>query len=273
MKEIAMKSSIGLRAAAMVVAALVGTLSLAPSRASAKARHEATGSPPTQNSVSSRDAEARLNKSQFNNVSVSVDEGVATLRGTVDLYQYKADAEKRALKAKGVKSVRNHIEVNGPKLTDQELQEKLVDRLAYDRVGFGNVFNAVSVRVDGGVVHLDGHARTYVDRASAVALVSTTPGVLDVVESIDVDPVSMMDDEIRIKVARAVYGDSALRKYAIDPAKPIRISVQDGNVSLYGSVDNRMDANIAYLRANGVSGVFKVSSYLQTPGETTEKLN
>ena len=83
----------------------------------------------------------------------------------------------------------------------------------------------------------------------------------------------MMDDEIRVKVARAVYGDSALRKYAIDPAKPIRISVQDGNVSLYGSVDNRMDANIAYLRANGVSGVFKVSNYLQVPGESSEKLN
>jgi hyperosmotically inducible protein len=260
-----MKTNLRLRTAALALAALAATLNLAPVAVSA--------SPPAQNSTSSRDAEARLNKSQFNNVTVAVEKGVATLSGTVDLYQYKVDAEKRALKAKEVKAVRNLIRVTGPSIADQELQQKLADRLAYDRVGFGNVFNAVSVRVDGGTAYLDGHARTYVDRASALALVSTTPGVRDVVESIDVDPVSIMDDEIRVKVARAVYGDSALNKYAIDPAKPIRISVQSGNVSLYGSVDNKMDADIAYMRANGVSGVFNVDSYLQVPGETTEKLN
>ncbi len=268
-----MKTNMHLRAATLAVAALAGTLYLAPLPVSASARHEATGSPPAQDSPPSRDAEARLNKSQFNNVTVAVEKGIATLSGTVDLYQYKVDAEKRALKAKGVKAVRNLISVSGPSIADEKLQEQLVDRLSYDRVGFGNVFNAVSVRVNGGVVYLDGHARTYVDRASAVALVSTTPGVFDLVESIDVDPVSIMDDEIRIKVARAVYGDSVLRKYAIDPAKPIRISVQGGNVSLYGSVDNKMDADIAYMRANGVSGVFNVSSYLQVPGESTEKVN
>lgn len=260
-----MKTNIRLRAVTLALAALAATLNLAPVAVAA--------SPPAQASSSSRDAEARLNKSQFNNVTVAVENETATLTGTVNLYQYKVDAEKRTLRAKGVKAVRNLIRVTGPSVADEKLQEQLVDRLAYDRVGFGNLFNAVSVRVEAGTVYLDGHARTYVDRESAVALVSTTPGVLDVVESIDVDPVSIMDDEIRIKVARAVYGDSALRKYAIDPAKPIRISVQGGNVSLYGSVDNRMERDIAYMRANGVSGVFKVSNYLQVPGETTEKLN
>ncbi len=268
-----MKKSIRIRAAILALAALAGTFFLAPLPASASARNEATGSPPAQDPISARDAEARLNKSPFNKVSVTVEKGIATLDGTVDLYQYKIDAEKRALKAKGVTAVRNLIRVDGPGIADEKLQEQLVDRLSYDRVGFGNVFNAVSVRVSGGVVYLDGHARTYVDRASAVALVSTTPGVLDLVESVDVDPVSIMDDGIRIKVARAVYGDSALRKYAIDPARPIRISVQDGKVSLYGSVDNRMDADIAYMRANGVSGVFKVSSFLQVPGDASERAN
>jgi osmotically-inducible protein OsmY len=255
------------------VAALAGTLYLAPLPASALARHEATGSPPAQDSASNRDAEARLNKSQFNKVTVGVQDGVATLNGAVDLYQYKADAEKRVLKAKDVKAVRNLIQVNGPSIADEKLQEQLVERLSYDRVGYGNVFNAVSVKVDRGVVYLDGTARTYVDRASAVALVATTPGVLDLVESVDVDPVSIMDDEIRINVARAVYGDTALKKYAIDPAKPIRISVQNGKVALHGAVDSRMDANIAYLRANAVPGVFNVSNYLQVPGESSEKLN
>jgi osmotically-inducible protein OsmY len=132
------------------------------------------------------------------------------------------------------------------------------------------MFNAIGVSVDQGVATLDGHARTYVDRASALALVSTTPGVRDVVDLIEVDPVSPMDDEIRIRVARAVYSDSSLRKYMIDPAKPIRISVQRGNVSLYGIVNNRMDAQIALVRAIGVPGAFSVNSYLRVAGEIPE---
>jgi osmotically-inducible protein OsmY len=56
----------------------------------------------------------------------------------------------------------------------------------------------------------------------------------------------------------------------IDPAKPIRISVQRGNVSLYGIVNNRMDAQIALARANGVPGAFSVNSYLRVAGEIPE---
>ncbi len=268
-----MKIMMRLRAVAIALAALAATFYIVPQPAFASARHEATGSPPGKDSISARDAEARLNKSQFNNVRVAVKDGIATLTGNVDLYQYKADAQKRVSKARDIKAVCNLIEVKGGAISDEKLQKQLVDRLAYDRVGFGNVFNAIGVKVDRGVVSLDGHARTYVDRDSALALVATTPGVLDVVDTVEVDPVSMMDDEIRMRVARAIYGDTALRKYAIDPAKPIRISVQDGRVSLYGAVNSRMDADVAYMRANAVPGVFQVSSFIQVPGDTTEKLN
>ncbi len=262
-----MKMNVRFRAATLGVAALA-TAFAAPQMALAIDRTEVTASPPAPGRIPDRDAGARLNKPQFNNVRVTVEEGIATLTGTVDLYQYRADAERRVLKANGVRSTRNLIEVSSSGVSDHQLRAQLVDRLAYDRVGFGNVFNAIGVGVDQGVVTLDGHARTYVDRASALALVSTTPGVLEVVDSIEVDPVSPMDDDIRIQVARAVYGDSALRKYMIDPAKPIRISVQRGNVSLYGTVNNRMDAQIALVRANGVPGIFSVNSYLQVAGET-----
>ena len=268
-----MKTNVRLRAVPLALAALAATLYTLPQMAHASAPKEATASPPALDLVSARDAEARLNKSQFNNVRVDVQGGIATLSGTVDLYQYKADAEKRVGKAKAVKATRNLIQVAGPNITDEKLQEELVDRLSYDRVGYGNVFNAISVKVSRGVVSLDGHARTYMDRDTAVALVATTAGVLDLVDSIEVDPVSIMDDEIRLRVAHAIYGDSVLKKYAIDPAKPIRISVQSGKVSLYGTVINRMDADIASLRANAVPGVFDVRSYLHVEGESSEKVN
>jgi osmotically-inducible protein OsmY len=94
--------------------------------------------------------------------------------------------------------------------------------------------------------------------------------VKDVVDDIEVDPTSIMDDQTRLAVARAVYGAPTLNKYSIDPAKPIRISVQNGNVSLYGVVDSKGDKDMAYIRANGVPGVFSVKNYLQVAGQTSE---
>jgi osmotically-inducible protein OsmY len=209
----------------------------------------------------------RLDKKQFRGVRVSVENGIANLTGDVDLYEYKADAEKRVRKAKGVTAVRNLVEVAGPSISDNELQANLLEKLTYDRVGYGNTFNAISLSVQGGVVTLGGHARTDVDKDSALALVSTQPGVKDVIEEIEVDPVSFMDDRIRIAVARAVYGYPSLNRYALDPAKTIRISVQNGHVALYGIVDTKADKDIVFLRANGVSGVFSVENHLVVANE------
>jgi hyperosmotically inducible protein len=215
-------------------------------------------------------AAAKLGNKQFHDVKVAVDNGIATLSGTVSLYEYKADAEKHVRHVKGVTAVRNLIQVAGPDVPDHDLQAKLVEKLSYDRVGYGNVFNSIGVSVENGVATLGGHARTDVDKDSALALVATTPGVKDLVDTIEVDPVSIMDDQTRMAVARAVYGFSTLNKYAIDPAKPIRISVQNGNVELYGIVDSKSDSDAAYLRANGVSGVFSVKNYLQVANQPTE---
>jgi osmotically-inducible protein OsmY len=225
-----------------------------------------------EQSDASSTARSKLNKSQFKNVQVNVDaNGIATLTGTVDLFEYKADAERRVSRAKGVTAVRNQIEVAGPSVSDQELQNKLGEKLAYDRVGYGTTpFNAITLKVENGVVTLGGHAYGYPDRDSAVALVSTYPGVKDVVNEIEVDPTSIMDDRTRMQVARAVYGYPTLNKYAIDPAKPIRISVQNGHVELYGTVDSQADKETAFLRANGVPGVFSVKNYLQVAGQTPE---
>src|SRR5580658_2930374 len=68
---------------------------------------------------------SKLDKKQFQNVKVHVDNGVAILTGTVDLFEYKADAEKRVRKAKGVTAVRDDIQVAGPNIPDSELKAKL----------------------------------------------------------------------------------------------------------------------------------------------------
>jgi osmotically-inducible protein OsmY len=61
---------------------------------------------------------------------------------------------------------------------------------------------------------------------------------------------------------RAIYRDPVLSKYAIDPARPIRIIVDNGHVTLYGSVGTAMDKSLAGIRANQVFGAFSVDNKL-----------
>jgi len=221
-------------------------------------------------SATAGNVQSKLDKSQYKDVKVSVQNGIATLTGTVDLYEYKADADKRVHKVKGVTAVRNEIEVAGPTVPDRELKEKLLKKLTYDQVGYWNVFNAISLDVQNGVVTLAGHALNYPARDSALGLVGTHPGVKEVVDEIQVDPPSPMDDGIRMAEYRSIYGFPALNKYAIDPAKTIRITVSGGRVQLDGVVDSQGDKEMAFMRANGVPGVFSVTNNLQVANQPTE---
>jgi hyperosmotically inducible periplasmic protein len=213
-----------------------------------------------------------LDSKRFKDVKASVQNGVVKLTGTVDIYSAKLDADNRAHHRKNVKGVENEIEVAGPTVEDTTLRDKLAERLAYDRVGYGTTaFNSFTISVLNGAVTLGGTAYGPSDKDSALSLVANYPGVKDVIDNIEVAPVSPMDDRIRLAEARAIYGFPQLNKYAIDPAKPIRITVVNGNVTLSGVVDSEADKDVANIRANGVSGVFKVTNNLQVVGNGQEK--
>ena len=136
-------------------------------------------------------------------------------------------------------------------------------KLAYDRVGyFDNAFNYVAIDVKDGVVTLTGDTVYDVPKDSALAIVGRTPGVKDVVNEVKVLPVSTFDDALRVRTARAIYRDSVLGRYATDPVDPIRIVVDNGHVTLYGTVQSAMDKNIAGIRAGSVPGAFSVENKL-----------
>jgi hyperosmotically inducible protein len=218
------------------------------------------------------DVTKALDNKRFKDVKASVRNGVVTLTGTVDLYSAKLDADNRAHHRKNVKGVQNQIEVAGPVVEDTTLRDKLAEKLAYDRVGYGTTaFNAFTIGVQNGVVTLGGTAYGPSDKDSALSVVANYPGVKDLVDNIDVAPVSPMDDRIRLAEARAIYGFPQLNKYAIDPAKPIRITVVNGNVTLSGVVDSQADKDVANIRANGVPGVFKVVNNLEVASGGSEK--
>jgi len=47
--------------------------------------------------------------------------------------------------------------------------------------------------------------------------------------------------------------------------------VQNGNVTLAGVVDTKADKDVAFLRANQVPGVFKVTNNLQVANQPSEQ--
>ena len=210
-------------------------------------------------------------KREFSNVKASVSEGIVTLTGSVDLYQGKLDAAKVARKAGHAQGVRNLVDVAGPNVPDAELEQKLAKKLRYVRMGYDITFDYFALGVKDGVVTVEGQDRTGMGRDEAMADIATMPGVKDVVENISLEPVSQFDDGLRLRAMRVIYGDSVLSKYAIDPARPIRIIVDNGHLTLYGSVDSKMDKEVAGIRANGLFGAFSVDNKLQVEGKSGQQ--
>ncbi len=212
--------------------------------------------------IQTRVTQQLAKKNDFRNLQASTEDGIVTLSGTVDLYQQKLDAAKKVRKLDKVQGVRNEVAVSST-APDTELAAKLERKLHYDRIGYDNQFNFVDVAVNNGVATLSGETRTDVGRDSALSLVNNMPGVKDVIDNVKVSPVSGFDDRIRISALRAIYRDPVLGRYASDPAKPIRIVVDNGKLSLYGTVASAMDKQIAGIRANQVFGVFSVQNNLE----------
>jgi hyperosmotically inducible protein len=198
---------------------------------------------------------------KYPGVAVRVDDCVATLSGNVDKYTDKQSAEHKAKHYGALVRIVNNIAVAGPAIPDAELAAKLARKLAYDRTMYGNVFDWFTVASNGGAVTITGYAHNPMAHDSALALVASSKGVKDVVDKVEILPVSLFDDQIRVAAARLIYGGSSFIG-AMDPARPIRIIVENGHVKLEGVVNTMLDKTVAGMKVNGLFGVFSVQNDL-----------
>ena len=249
-------------AGAVLAMGLMSATVLAQASKTAAVNDQAPAAARYDNPIQSAVTQKLAAKSQFSDVRATTEDGIVTLTGTVDLYQRKLDAAKLARKTADVQGVRNLITVAGPDVPDAQLEQKLATKLSYVRVGYDNAFDYFALRVNDGVVLVEGQDRTGVGRDEAMADIANMPGVKDVIDNVSVAPVSTFDDGIRLRALQAIYRDPVLSKYAMDPARPIRIIVANGHVTLYGSVDNTTDKEVAGLRANQLFGAFSVENKL-----------
>ncbi len=126
-----------------------------------------------------------------------------------------------------------------------------------------SVFDNLEYKVEGYTVELSGQVAWPTLKSDAENVVKRIEGVEKVVNRIEVLPLSFYDNRIRRAEYRAIYRNAQLDRYALQAVPPIHIIVKNGNVTLVGVVVSEMDKNIAFLKANGVSGVFSVTNDLR----------
>jgi hyperosmotically inducible protein len=152
--------------------------------------------------------------------------------------------------------------------TPKQIPPQAVDRIAREvrhqliMLPYLDVFDNLIYTVNGYDVTLKGQVTNPTLKKDAENVVKQIEGVEKVDNQIEVLPPSGMDDGLRLRLYRAIYGFPALEKYDMPVIKPIRIIVKSGNVILEGVVDNQADKDMADLRANGVANVFSVTNNL-----------
>ena len=156
-------------------------------------------------------------------------------------------------------------------MTNAQVSARLVRQVRHELVTlpYYGVFDWLQfeVRPDNTVVLL-GQVTRPSTRSDADARIKEIDGVRSVVNQIQVLPVSTQDDRLRVALYRTIYGwDSPLFRYATQAIPSIHIIVSGGRATLKGVVDSRGDANLAYIRARGVPGLFDVKNELTTESE------
>jgi hyperosmotically inducible periplasmic protein len=169
----------------------------------------------------------------------------------------------------------------------KEVQKRIASLTNY------GVFDWITFGFRGRTVVLKGYASRPTLKSSAANVLKGIPGIESVDNQIEVLPLSPNDDRIRAAVYNRIYTQPSLRKYNAnqgtvrqatgpggniammaggitnDPPRgfhAIHIIVKNGNVTLYGVVNNANDEIIAGVQANSTPGVFSVDNDLIVQG-------
>jgi osmotically-inducible protein OsmY len=195
-------------------------------------------------------------KLDSNAISVSVNDGEVTLRGTVGSFREKRDAEKTAQRVYGARTITNDLKVR--LLTehgrdDAEVRGAVLRALHFD----SHIPETIDARVDDGWVTLTGAAAWQYQRAEADYLAGNVVGVLGV------------DDQIDLTHTEPVPGDveEAIRKAFKRNAKidgdDLSVDTNDGTVALSGSVSSWAEHDEALAAAWAAPGVTGVDDYIE----------
>jgi osmotically-inducible protein OsmY len=188
------------------------------------------------------------------NIDVSTNDGVVTLSGSVDSYYAKLAAEDEAESVKGVLAVVNDLEVKPLVRLDSQIRGDVISKLAIDPVTESYELN---VDVDDGVVTLSGTVDSYSEKAVAEEVAEGVKGVKEVVSLVTYEPVSdRADSDVKHDIEYRLRADASI------DAGLITVQVDDGEVTLDGSVGSATEKSAAVTEAWMVPGVTSVENHL-----------
>ena len=133
------------------------------------------------------------------------------------------------------------------------------------------IFDDVDARVDGSSVVLTGKVTAPAKRAQIEKRVASLDGVRELRNEISVLPPVPEDDELRRRVAKAIYGNPTFWPYAAMSNPPIHIIVNHGRVTLQGVVQSNVERQLARSLATGFAA-FEVKNELKTDAELRAEL-
>jgi hyperosmotically inducible protein len=133
------------------------------------------------------------------------------------------------------------------------------------------IFDNVEAQVDHGIVTLVGKVTMPYKRDDLERRVGKLPSVKEVRNQITVLPVSQFDDDLRFRIARAIYSNGNFRPYAFMVNPPIHVIVEHGRVTLEGVVNSEVDRVLARSIASNFLA-FEVKNELKTEAEVKQDL-
>jgi hyperosmotically inducible periplasmic protein len=157
------------------------------------------------------------------------------------------------------KPVEEEVKV-AEKVENKDIEQQVFKQIL--RLPYYGVFDSIGFQVDGHKVILNGKVARSRNRKDAEYAIKRIAGVDEVVNNIEVLPLSSFDNSIRIRLLRTYNRSAGLFRYLQEPNPSVRLIVERGHITLVGYVANRGDYNLMNILANGVSDVFSVKNNL-----------
>jgi len=153
----------------------------------------------------------------------------------------------------------------GQRFDQQQISKRVRKELV--TLPYYGVFDNLAYEVEGRTVKLYGQVVRPSTRSDAARRVAKIKGVEEVVNNIEVLPLSSFDDRIRAQAYRNIFNTGGLYRYAMGSNPSLHIVVNRGHVTLEGVVSNRMDKQLAEFAARELPGVFSVTNNLRAESE------
>jgi hyperosmotically inducible protein len=241
---------------AMSVSVLVGASAMA-----APARSLQNGAAPAapdgqlkadiQRSLAGLDLPSRL--------TVDVKDGIVTVSGTVPSVWLKEEANSRVVKVGHYQSFVSDIIIAKAE-SDQALARDVSESIRhYSRY---TVYDNIDGRVLNGTVRLDGAVTDPTKLSELLERVGKIHGVQAIDNKMEVLPVSQSDERLRSAIVNAIYRDAAFANYS-QAEPPIHVIVNNGHVTLIGTVRTELERRKAETAARTVFGVLGLEDKVQ----------